>query len=172
MARTKKALDAPLDAQSVDLRDVDAADVSVARIVNRLSVDYILRSVRLISEHAGGDLMAGLVLRAIVAANAGYLDQDARTFGQYAALDDAPPDDVRRPVSILAVAGSLGMPYETTRRYVIKLQKAGLVIKVRGGVLAPSSGMLRPMDAETMLANVANLHRLCKSLKRAGFALD
>ncbi len=52
---------------------------------------------------------------------------------------------------------------------MIKLQKAGLVIKVRGGVLAPSAGMLRPMDAETMLANVADLHRLCESLPSRQF---
>jgi hypothetical protein len=172
MAKAKKSLNASLEAQSVERQLADAADVAVARIVNRLSVDYILRSVRLISEHAGGDLMTGLVLRAIVAANAGYLDQDSKTFGLYAALDDAPPDEVRRPVSVLAVAGSLGMPFETTRRHVIKLQQAGLVIKVKGGVIAPSVGMLRPMDAETMLANVANLRRLCRSLKRAGFDFE
>jgi DeoR/GlpR family transcriptional regulator of sugar metabolism len=79
---------------------------------------------------------------------------------------------MRRPVSILAVAGSLGLPYETVRRYVTKLVKMGLCIRVRGGVIAPTSGMFRPMDGESMLANVANLRRLCKSLKRAGFNFD
>ena len=172
MAKAKKALDAPLEVQPIERHLADAADVAIGRIATRLSVDYVLRSVRLISEHAGGDLMTGLVLRAVVAANAGYLDHDPKTFGLYASIDDPPPDEVRRPVSVLAVAGSLGLPYETVRRYVTKLVRMGLCIRVKGGIIAPTGRMFRPMDGESMLANVANLRRLCKSLKRAGFSFD
>jgi hypothetical protein len=156
----------------VVVHPVAAADAAVSRLAARLSAQYFLRILEMVGEHAGGDLMAGLVLRAITAGNTGYLDQEPNTFGQFASLEDIPPDDVRRPISISAVAGSLGLPYETTRRHVSKLVKTGQCVRVRGGVVAPSAKMQGPWEHQAVLANLASLRRLVRTLKRAGVDFD
>jgi DeoR/GlpR family transcriptional regulator of sugar metabolism len=83
-----------------------------------------------------------------------------------------PPDEVRRPISVLAVANSLGLPYETVRRYVTKLIRLGRCGRVKGGIIALASGLRRPIDDETMVLNVANARRFCRALKRAGVIAD
>ncbi len=171
-SKSKGASGAPPDPHQVVVHPVTAADAAVSRLAARLSTQYFLRMTEMVTEQAGGDLLTGLVIRAISAGNVGYLDQDPNTFGQFASLEDIPPDDVRRPVSIAAVAGSLGLPYETARRHVGKLVKAGLCIRVRGGVIAPSVKMQGPWEHQAMLANMASLRRLFRALKRAGVDFD
>jgi hypothetical protein len=151
---------------------VAAADAAVGRLAARLSTQYFLRMSQSVSSHAGGELVTGLVLRAVTVGNSAYLDQDPETFGQFASVDDLPPDDVRRPVSVSAVAASLGVSYETARRHVSKLVTAGLCIRVRGGVVAPSANMQGPWEHQAMLANMASLRRLYRALKRAGVDFD
>ncbi len=158
--------------EQVTVHPVAAADAALGRIVARLSVEYVLRSTKLLSELTGGDLMAGLVLHVIISGNVNHIDNDPKTFGRYASLDDVAPDEARRPISVLAVAGSLGLPYETTRRCVSKLIKDGLVIRVKGGVVAPSAVMEDPRDNQAILTNMANVRRFCRALKRAGVKID
>jgi hypothetical protein len=170
--KSKRAAAASTGAHEVVVHPVVAADAAVSRLAARLSTQYFLLMAEMVSRRAEGDLVTGLVLRAVTAGNSGYLDQDPDTFGQYASLEDVPPDDVRRPVSISTVAGSLGLPYETARRHVSKLVKAGLCIRVRGGVVAPSANMQGPWEHQAMLANMASLRRLYRALKRAGVTFD
>ena len=112
----------------------------------RLSNEYFLRSVRMLSELANGELVTAIVHRAISAGNVGYLDQNPEG-DHYASMDSAPPDALRRPVSILAVAGTLGLPYETTRRHVQKLLKIGWCKRVKGA----SSRRRPPSSATNMM---------------------
>ena len=74
-----------------------------ARAAVRLSDDYFLRSVRLISDLFEGELLTAIVFRAIVAANIGHLEANPAEGAAYAGIDTPPPDDLRRPVSILSV---------------------------------------------------------------------
>ena len=141
------------------------------RAAVRLSNEHFLRSIRMLSELSKGELVTAIVHRAISAGNVGYLDQNPDG-DHYASMDSAPPDRLRRPVSILAVAGTLGLPYETTRRHVQKLLKAGWCKRVKGGVIAPASVFDRKQYDEAMLAEVANLRRLFRALKKAGVELD
>jgi hypothetical protein len=171
--KSKKSVpDTPAELHQVVVHPLIAADAAVSRIASRLSTQHFLRSAEMVREHTGGDLVTGVVLRVITAGNIGYLDQDPDTFGRFASLEDAPPDDVRRPVSISAVAGSLGLTYETARRHVSKLVKAGLCVRVKGGVIAPSAKVRGPWEHQAMLANMASLRRLYRALKRAGAKLD
>jgi hypothetical protein len=93
-----------------------------------------LRSLKMIGELAGGELLTGLVSLARVQANVAHLD---RLAGGFAGIDTAPPDELRRPVSVLALSSSLGLPYETIRRHVAKMVAAGQCVRVKGGVVAP-----------------------------------
>jgi hypothetical protein len=155
----------------VAVHPVVVADAALGRVVARLSTEYVLRSAKLLSELTNGDLVAGLVLHVIITGNINYIDNDPKTAGRYASIEDIAPDEARRPISVLSVAGSLGLPYETTRRCVSKLIKAGLCIRVRGGVIAPSAVMEDPRDNQAILANMANVRRFCRALKRVGMEI-
>jgi hypothetical protein len=148
------------------------ADRAKARVVDRLATEHFLRSARGLSDQTGRDLFKGLILRAILAANIGHIDQQPETSARYAALDQIPPDELLRPVSVLAIAGSLGLPYETTRRYVGALIAEGACARVRGGIVASPTTLVGPDAEQAMLANLANVRRLVRALKRAGVTLD
>jgi hypothetical protein len=160
------------EAGQLTVHPVAAADAAVARVTARLTIQFFLRCAKIMSDMAGGDLIGALVLQTIMAANAGTVDEDPATAGQYASIENIPPDSVRRPVSILAVAGSLGMPYETTRRHVNRLLKEGRCVKVKGGVIFPASRVGSPASNAAVMSNMANVRRFYRTLKRAGVEFD
>jgi len=144
-------------------------DEDKIRLVARLSADYMLRSLKLIGELAQGELLTGLVNLALVQANVGHLDRMESGFNS---LESIPPDEVRRPVSVLSLSASLGLPYETTRRHVAKMVATGQCLRVKGGVIAPTAAVDDPRRAEVLEQNLINLKRLYRNLKAAGVALD
>ena len=143
-----------------------------ARAAVRLSDEYFLRALRIIADLTEGDIITAIVLRAVVAGNIGYLDGHAAEAALYSDLETVPPDHLRRPVSILSVSGALGLPYETTRRHVHKLIASGRCRMERDGVVAPSESLSGPAEQAATLANLANLRRLFRGLKRAGVELE
>jgi hypothetical protein len=151
---------------------VAAGDAAVARVTTRLTIQFYMRFTKLITDMAGGDLVGAIVLHAIMAANAGSGDDNPATAGRYPSLETIPPDSERRPVSVLAVAGSLGMPYETTRQHVNRLVKEGRCVKVKGGVIFPASRVGTPASNAAIMTNMANVRRFYRALKRAGVELD
>jgi hypothetical protein len=122
----------------------------------------------MLTEHYGPDLLTAVVHRAIVDANISHLEQDPETSARFASLDAVPPDELRRPVSVSAIADSLGVPFETTRRHVNKLIAAGLCQRCGAGVIVPASALDTPAVNQGAVANMANLRRLFRALKRAG----
>src|SRR6185295_13738301 len=62
-----------------------------------------------------------LILGVVSSASVATVNQDIRLQLAYATVDRPPPDALRRPVSINAIARSLGLPYETVRRRVVTL---------------------------------------------------
>ena len=143
-----------------------------ARIASRLSAAYILRSIHMMSSFMGGDFLLSVVFEAVVMANVGYLDQTHPDGAHYRSTGDPVPDELRRPVSVLAVSQSLGLSYETTRRYVKKLMAAGYCVKVNGGLIVPARATQGETQYKLMQANFANLRRLFKALKAVGVDLD
>jgi hypothetical protein len=151
---------------------VVAPDTAVGRAAARLGIGYVLRTLQLIAHDGGGDLLTAIVLYGVLAANVGYLDRDPNHPSPYSAIEDVPPDTVRRPVSILGVANSLGLPYETTRRRVSQLIARGHLIRVKGGVIGPGATLRGPIKDREILTNVANLRRLFRALRSGGLDLD
>jgi hypothetical protein len=147
-------------------------DPDKSRVAGRLASDYLLRSLKMLGELADGDLLTGLVSLAIVQANVSHVDHALGETGAFDGLATIPPDVVRRPVSVLAVADSLGLPYETTRRHVTKLIKSGQVVRTKGGVVAPTSVLKDPRRQAMLDANIPNLRRLFRNLKAASVVLD
>lgn len=142
-----------------------------ARVASRLGADYLLRSLQTLAELADGELLTAVISLAIVQANIGYIDRGGagRSFDS---SHTVPPDEIRRPVSVLSLSQSLGLPYETTRRYVAKMVASGMCVRVKGGIITPAAVLDTPEHRERLRRNLANLRRLFRDLKAAGVDLD
>lgn len=105
---------------------------------------------------AGGDLLEPLVFAAIVQANIANLRQ-APERARLDASGEAFPDERRRPVSILAVAQSLGLPYETARRRALALARAGMCVLSPEGAYAPRAAIVSERHAAIQLARLQRL---------------
>jgi hypothetical protein len=132
-----------------------------------LSSTYVLRTLQLLREVYGGDLLTGVIAQAIVAANTAHLDATSDG-ARFAGVDETPPDEVRRAVSVLRLAGSLGLPFETTRRYVNNLIQSGYCVRVKGGVIVPRSVLERPKLAQAAVTNVGYARRFARDMRKAG----
>lgn len=86
------------------------------------------------ASRAARDLVDGLLFAAIQAANVSTISSDPELQVAYAILADAPPDHLRRPVSVSAIANSLRMPFETARRRVQSLARDGAIEVTPKGV--------------------------------------
>lgn len=140
-----------------------AVEQDLSRVAARLAADYFFRALSLISGLHNGDIMAAIIWQAIVAANTAHLDS-----AEYTGAAASPPDDLRRPVSVLSLSQSLGMPFETTRRYVNRMIEAGQCERIRGGIVVAA----RMLDDERFQAarieNLSYLRRLGREMLRAG----
>ncbi len=143
-------------------------DAAIARIVTRLSSEYVLRAFQLLIDPFG-DVRAGLLVLAINTANVAALvhsDERRRCAGPSGTL----PDAARRPISIARLADSTGLPFESTRRIVQKLIYAGVCTRVEGGVIVPRATVERPSIGHAVAANVGYVRRFMRDLRAVGLA--
>ena len=138
------------------------------RLALRLSTEYMLRSIDLMTKVVGGDLVKGLIFIAIVQANTQHIVSDEQMSQAYSEAGDTVPDDTRRPVSVHALSVSLGIPYETTRRYVNKLLADGFCVRARRGLVVPADVLKREEMIAALKRNFSNLQRLVSGLRRSG----
>lgn len=109
--------------------------------------DHVLRCVAIAARLADGDVLHGIILIAIIQANA---EPPRRSAGDqnHETVAALPDDSPRTPVSAYAVAKRLGLPYETVRRHVARLVDEGRCVRVgaRGGVIVPLAAIheMRP----------------------------
>jgi len=149
-----------------------AQDEEIARLVARLAMEHFLRTaLGLAAMLSSEDILTVLVHRAIVTANLAHLDVDP-SLRQFATLAVAPPDEVRRPVSVRAIAASMGLPFETVRRRTQRLLELGLCRKIRGGLIVPAQTLEGPEAELALRGNMAELRRLFRRLESAGFDLS
>ena len=147
---------------------VEAADLAIGRAAARAASEHFLRSLSLLTESLDLDILPAIILLTVMQSNVAHLD-GGRTCGSYGAVATPPPDEERRPISVLALANGLRLPYETARRHVEKLIAAGWCARVGGGVIVRSEKLTGPKHQEAALANLANLRRLVRDLGRIGF---
>jgi hypothetical protein len=150
--------------------DRSPEDATIARVVRRLSGEYLLRSLRLNIE-AFGDVVHGVIAMTILVANTAHLDLARGEGWRYAGLDTPPPDELRKPISISRVADSLGLPFETTRRHVSRLTREGACVRVEGGVILPTAFLVSRAPART-LANVSYVRKFLRDLHAIGLVAE
>lgn len=110
---------------------------STLRVAARLANGFALDLAKL--GGFGRDVVDGLLLVAISQANVALITRDPELQRAYATLDQVPPDELRRPVSINAIANSLRVPFETTRRRITSLINAGILLSTPKGVILPQA---------------------------------
>lgn len=125
----------------------------VRRHVVRLSGDQLLKTARLVAEAVDADLVTASIFLAISRANTVEIARESQRTGAYSALEDIPTDDLGIPVSVYAVARQMSVPYETARRHVAKLCKAGLCVKTGDGLVIPREIYLRPALLKATMQN-------------------
>lgn len=92
--------------------------------------------------------LESLLMMAINQANIAPLTRDPEARSRYGTLDAPAPDDVRRPVSVRAVAASMQLPYETARRNIRRLERLGACMTSPAGVVVPAAFMVAPTYLE------------------------
>jgi DNA-binding Lrp family transcriptional regulator len=119
------------------------------RLISRISVGFLLDLARI--GRMERDLADALILLTIVQANVAPLARDADLSMTYATYDELPPDDLRRRISVSAIAQSLRLPYETVRRRVAAAAARGACVVTPQGVYVPGETLNTSQHREMVL---------------------
>ncbi|MDP1736672.1 MAG: hypothetical protein Q8L23_04445 [Caulobacter sp.] len=138
------------------------------RLALRASTTYFLHSVDLMARIVGGDILRGVIFTAIVDANVRHIRPADVVSQAYSEAGDNLPDDLRRPISVHALALELDVPYETTRRHVNALIAGGYCLRAETGIIVPGSVIARDQMANALRRNFENLRRLVGDLRAGG----
>ena len=143
-----------------DLKPAPAAEgVDGAAVAVRLAGEFFVRGVEIVARAHGGDLLRGIIFTAIAVAN-GEAAPATGGGGQ------------RRPVSVMSIAHSIGVPYETTRRYVNMLVADDMCVRDgRRGVFIPEHALLTPEMEAAYRESYASFNRLATALRRTSASL-
>lgn len=147
-------------------------DVSntTTRVAARLANGFALDLVKL--GGFGRDVIDGLLLVAISQANVAQITRSPTLQRTYAALDQPPPDELRRPVSVSGIANSLRIPFETARRRINLLVDAGAVQVLDRGVIIPGAPLTSPYYRIGVEANYGLVRSLYFRLRGIGLFED
>lgn len=136
------------------------------RAANRAILGYMMRVVDEVIRR-WRDPVRGLVFLEMTSANAEQSDLQQLT------LDAPLADAVRTPITIVALARRVGLPAETVRRHVAKLEAEGFCRRVSGGWLTDLRQLGDSRGGETGLsASLGAVHFLmarCASLGVVGY---
>jgi hypothetical protein len=132
-----------------------------------IAKDLMLGLLRL--GRGGADPVDALIMLAIIQANLAPIQARPELQLKYGAMGMIPPDEVRRPVSVLSVAGMLGLPFETVRRRVAGLKAKGVCLHVDGGLMVPARHIAGEVTAGAMQASYELLREVYFRLRAVGF---
>ena len=138
----------------------------------RMAIGAILRAVETVNREYGGDITAALVFASVVEANVGHLATSPDSTAALATVGRLPPDEMRRPVTGVALAAALGIPNETVRRKIKGLIDQGALVRVDGGLIVPTEVMASDRMTRLTRASFLNLRRLFIQLRRIGVDLS
>lgn len=141
------------------------------RIISRASMDYVVSIYSAILRGSRHDPIDTLLLSTVAVANVAHLNTDKVQSQAYAGLDAPEPMEIKRPISRNAVALSLGLSYETTRRRIQKLLDEGALIEVEGGLIGANEQVRPEMVRAMAEQNAMLLRRLFRLLREQGVEL-
>lgn len=140
------------------------------RLMGRLSAAYMLDSAQI--ARGDGDVIDTLLAGAIIQANVHEINSRADLQLTYAEVDQMPPNELRRPVSVNALASSLKLPFETVRRRVKKMERDGFCRAQAGGVIVPTEVLQDPKYAVDAFRGYERLRSFYYELSDLGLLRD
>ncbi|PZO02365.1 MAG: hypothetical protein DCF28_08590 [Alphaproteobacteria bacterium] len=112
---------AALDAR---LLDASIGDNDIEGFLFGQNVDFLLDSLAIFSKLFDGDITSMLIFFTMARCSVNHLNREKVPRAE--ATEGVFSDTFRRPVAILSISDYLNLPYETTRRHVMKLVERGL----------------------------------------------
>lgn len=145
-----------------------SADTGIAPAwrVAAMSLDFLLDVLEV--GRRDRDLIDSLLVAAVVITNLSGTDREAEQMFAAAGVDRPVPDELRRPISINAIAQSLRMPFETARRRIRALEKAGTVVSTPAGLYVPGAILTTPEYLQIVFARHRRLGEFYHELMRNG----
>lgn len=140
------------------------------RLAARIMTQFLLRYCAGLANLAGGDLLKGVILAAIMDANVGHLISCEPGNREFGGLNAVVPDHQRRPISISAISRIVGVPYETTRRHVGKMIEEGICARTDKGVFVREAWVREQLDVTSAL--YTSLRLMLFTLHQTGFDLS
>jgi len=135
MALVRIEQDARMDASS-------GLSTSVSpRLVARLGAGHFLAVIRAVAERLSPDLTTIITFLTILYGNLDHYQDDWKETHPFASLAMAVPDSLRKPVTITWVAAEAGLPFETVRRRIRRLEDRGICRQVKGGFIVARTEM-------------------------------
>lgn len=145
---------------------VSAGQVGRLRLVARALAAYLLDTIAI--ARGGSDVLDTLLASAIIQANVADIGRHADVQVAFAEAEAPPPDEMRRPVSMNALAASLNLPFETVRRRVRAMVDQGFCRAVNGGVIVPAAVLAEPGRAQAAALGYERLRALYYQLSDLG----
>lgn len=138
-----------------------------ARLTARASVAFMLELVQI--GRLGRSFNDGMIALAVIQANVEPVNRDPVLQRAYATLETPPPDDLRRPVSVSAIANALRLPYETVRRRIAYLAAEGVCEITPKGIVAPTAALVTLAHRAVLDHNSACVEAFYGQLRDIGF---
>lgn len=123
----------------------------------RLSLVFLLDVIEI--SRGDGDIIDTVLINAISTASVARVSGDSDLDAHFATIEAPPPDEVRRAVSVNALAQSLHLPFETVRRRVGRLVRAGLLEIRPAGVVQSAAAVMDPTYLAQAVARYERLRR-------------
>jgi hypothetical protein len=142
-------------------------------VVRHVVIDFVLRLVECGIFAHDGDMLRAIIFSAIMAANAEPYTADAGAAWDFATLEQSPPEERRKSITVAEIARRTAIPYETTRRYVQLMLADRDIVRVKDkGLINPQ---VSPRDARLMESGSMLLSRFAQvvsDLSRLGFSFE
>jgi hypothetical protein len=146
-------------------------DADHLRIISRLSTEYVVSVFSSPEITRGRDLIDVVILAYIAAANIAHISRDIELSRRHGAVEAPEPQELKRPISALAVAEGLNLPRETCRRRVSRLVEEGVLIKGPRGLVAAYESRDPDKTVAAAERNAVLLARMIRGLKDHGLQL-
>jgi DNA-binding transcriptional regulator YhcF (GntR family) len=144
---------------------------ALTRAMTRLDTEYVLETFEVLRKAVSDDLVKAIFYLAVATA----CTRDAASIApapDFDRPDALVPDELRRPVSVLALSRAQKVPYETLRRTLGALERDGVLRRVsRMGVIVPAAVQAEIESEALVRRRLALLHRYMGELLRVGVAL-
>jgi hypothetical protein len=105
-----------------------------------------------------------VLLLSVMQANVARVSASAELQTRYQLISEPPPMELYQPVSILSIADALRLPFETARRRIHRLARAGLCEVSRSGCLITAGVVTGSGYAASAMQVWGMLERFCAAL--------